>query len=136
MSETTKLLRDFCDWRDRAQGDDCEYINGSGWDDLDRIAERGRAALAALPVHQTGISAAREAFLNMIADAYVWEEQPDGDVNEHGRAIDCTTFKLITGWRQVEELCDALGIERRRTEETLAEAIDRHIQAPPSGAPS
>lgn len=76
------------------------------------------------------ITKAREAFLNMIADAVEWEEQPDGDVDSNGRMMDCTTYKLITGWRQLEELCEALGIERKRMDENLMDAIDRHSLMP------
>lgn len=77
------------------------------------------------------IENAREAFLSMIADAGDdFQEQPDGDVNDAGRMIDCTTYKLITGHRQFEELCEALGIKRARYDEPLMEAIDRLIQVP------
>lgn len=78
----------------------------------------------------TDIEKAREAFLNMLADASVFEEQPDGDMNDAGNMIDCTTYKIITGWRQFEELCEALGIKRQRYDETLMDALGRHIQAP------
>jgi hypothetical protein len=48
------ILREFIAWRDRAQDGDegCNYLNGdgadaaNGWDDIDLIAERGRAVLA------------------------------------------------------------------------------------------
>lgn len=76
---------------------------------------------------------ARDAFLNMLADALEFEEQPDGDVNESGHMIDCTTYKIITGYRQFEELCEALGIKRDRYDEPLINAIDRHILAPVNG---
>jgi hypothetical protein len=50
------ILREFIQWRDRAQDGDegCDYLNGDGadkadgWDDLDLLAERGRAVLAKL----------------------------------------------------------------------------------------
>ncbi len=82
----------------------------------------------------TDLEKAREAFLGMLADAIVWEEQPDGDVSSSGRTIDCTTYNLVTGPRQLEELCEALGIKRARVDEPLMDAIDRHLVAPPVGS--
>ncbi len=80
----------------------------------------------------TEIEKAREAFLSMIADAGDnFQEQPNGDVNDAGRMIDCTTYKLITDRLQFDELCEALGITPNHGE-TLMEAIDRLIQLPAS----
>lgn len=78
----------------------------------------------------TRIESAREAFLSMLADASVFEEQPDADMNDVGKLIDCTTFKLIVGHSQFEGLCDALGIERNRYDEPLIDALTRYIQTP------
>lgn len=76
----------------------------------------------------TDLEKAREAFLNMLADAGEdFQEQPDGDVNSAGRTIDCTTYKIITGYRQFEELCEALGIKRARYDQSLMDAIDAAI---------
>jgi len=70
----------------------------------------------------TDLEKARDAFLNMIADAIEWEEHPDGDVNDAGQMIDCTTYTLRTNPKQLEELVDALGIKRGRTQ-SLMDAI-------------
>lgn len=79
----------------------------------------------------TELETAREAFLNMLADAGDnFQEQPDGDVNDAGRMIDCTTYKIITCHRQFEELCEALGIKRARYDQSLMDAIDEAIATP------
>ena len=76
------------------------------------------------------LETAREAFLSLLADAGDnFQEQPDGDVNEAGRMMDCTTYKIITGHRQFEELCEALGIKRSRYDQSLMDAIDEAIAA-------
>lgn len=81
------------------------------------------------------LEAAREAFLSMLADAGDdFQEQPDGDVNDAGRMMDCTTYKIITGHRQFEELCEALGIKRSRYNQSLMEAIDEAIAVPAAGS--
>lgn len=74
----------------------------------------------------SAIEAAREAFLNLIADAIEWKEEPDGDIDSSGRMINCTTYHLITGYRELDELVEALGIDRRY-DETAYQAIDRAI---------
>jgi len=71
---------------------------------------------------------AREAFLNLIADAVDYEYNPDGDVTDSGYPIDCSTFKIVTRRSQMDELVEALGIPRR-FDEDVADAIDRAIDA-------
>jgi hypothetical protein len=71
------------------------------------------------------IADAREAFLNMLADAFQFEEEPDGD--ETG---DHTRFIIITGWRQLAELAETLGIEGPRYMETWGHALDRALAQP------
>lgn len=78
----------------------------------------------------TDLETARECFLSMLADGE-WEEQPDGDVNDAGRMIDCTTFKFVVGHRQLAEFCEAIGIKVDRFEETVKDALDRAIATPP-----
>lgn len=68
---------------------------------------------------------AREAFLNMLADARDFHDEPDGD--ETG---DHTHFIINTHWRQLSELCMALGIKEPGYMETWADAIDKAIAAP------
>jgi hypothetical protein len=67
--ELAVLLREFCEWRDRAQDedDDCEYLNHDGFDDLDRLAERGRAILSRLPAAATSQSTERDRALEEAA---------------------------------------------------------------------
>jgi hypothetical protein len=84
------------------------------------------AALSPQPATRgVDVEAAREAFLNMIADARDWHDEPDGD--ETG---DHTTFHLITHWSQMADLCIALGIKRPGYMETWADAIDRAVASP------
>jgi hypothetical protein len=47
--ELAELLREFCEWQERGNDDDCEYLNGDGWDDLDRLVVRARAILSRTP---------------------------------------------------------------------------------------
>jgi hypothetical protein len=70
---------------------------------------------------------AREAFLNLLADAVDYHDEPDGD--ETG---DHTRFVIITHWRQMAELAEALGIDGPRYMETWADALDRAIAKPPA----
>lgn len=87
--------------------------------------EMAAASPRALDVEEV----AREAFLNLLADAVTFEEQPDADINDAGRTIDCTTFKIIIRTRQMEEFMDALGIEIKWNETTM-DALTRAIEAP------
>jgi len=81
--------------------------------------------------------AAREAFYNLIADARRWDEQFDGDADDHGRPIVSVYYYLeLDGHSQLEELCDALGVPPGKWEESLKDRIDRAIDesSPPTRA--
>jgi hypothetical protein len=67
---------------------------------------------------------AREAFLNMVADAKKWEFEYDGD--ETG----CwATVTMVSDHGQVQELCDALGMIGPY-DEGLDERIARYVEMP------
>jgi hypothetical protein len=68
---------------------------------------------------------AREAFLNMLADAFDFHDEPDCD--ETG---DHTRFVIVTGWRQLAELAEALGIKGPGYMQTWADALERAIATP------
>jgi len=70
----------------------------------------------------------RNEFLNLLADAHEWVEQPDGDVDSNGRMIDCTTYKLIVSAHSLQNFCEAIGIEQKH-QEGLMDALDRYIGA-------
>jgi hypothetical protein len=70
---------------------------------------------------------ARNCFLDFMADGE-WEEQPDADINESGRQIDCTTHKLIVSEHCLAVLAEALGITAQYNE-TTKQAIERAVQA-------
>lgn len=81
--------------------------------------------------------AAREAFLNMIADAEKWEEDVDGDCGDDGRSVMYINYDLRTGHSQLQELCETIGIEPKRYDQTLFERIDELISEPsPNLTPS
>ncbi len=45
---TGRLLRAFVEWSDRVEKDeDCEYLNGKGWDDFDALISTAMGLLAA-----------------------------------------------------------------------------------------
>lgn len=69
---------------------------------------------------------AREAFLGMIADATVWEEDVDGDID--GVSID---YRIHTPGFSFQQLTEALGIEPKWTE-GLKACIDRLVDEPPA----
>lgn len=77
------------------------------------------------------IAKAREAFLNLIADAKVWEEDVDGDADEYGRLIVYVSYRIETDQMQLEELAEALGITTKWGE-SIKDAIDRAVSAPAS----
>ena len=82
------------------------------------------------------IESAREAFLNMIADADRFDEDVDGDADDYGRPVFTINYHLTVGHHQLQELCDALGIKAKRYDETLKDAIDKAISEPFPTPPS
>lgn len=67
---------------------------------------------------------AREAFLNLLADAWNFDEEPDGDeTGDHTRII------VNAKWRQWDELADALGIPARRYDESTFQRLERAVGA-------
>lgn len=80
------------------------------------------ALLADLPQGESqALYDARESFLNLIADGSI-KEEPDGD--ETG---DHTQYIIQTHWRQLGELCDALGLPSPRYAETVGGMLDRAL---------
>ena len=64
----------------------------------------------------------RETFLNMIADADKFEEEYDGDMGGGN-----TTYHTSLGGRQLEELCETIGI-KTNWGESIGDAINRFIE--------
>ena len=64
----------------------------------------------------------REAFLNLIADAREFREEYDGD----GEGGD-HSYHTILGERQLQELCELIGISNR-FDETIGGAVERLIE--------
>ncbi len=83
--------------------------------------------------HTNGEVEAREAFLNLIADAIKWEENPDGDADDNGRPIDCTTYSLEVSRSSLQDFCADVGI-RPKWSESLKDCIDRLACEPPEEA--
>lgn len=74
---------------------------------------------------------AREAFLNVIADATRFENEIDADADDDGRAVVTSEFHLTTGEQQLRELWTALGFSVR-FDESLDDAITREVETPPA----
>lgn len=81
------------------------------------------AARSALLEPMDRLASAREAFLDMIADAVTWGRDEDADCDE-GQWRDLTTFKLVTKRTQLEEFASLLGI-KRAFGECVFDAINR-----------
>jgi len=73
------------------------------------------------------LSDAREAFLNMVADAKKWEFETDGEYDDDGRPHCWCTVTMASGHSQVQELCDALGMTGPY-DEALEDRIARYIE--------
>lgn len=69
---------------------------------------------------------AREALLNMIADAKRWEADYDGDADEYGRLVTTLDYHLTTSHHQLKELVEAVGI-KVAYDETPGDALDRAL---------
>ncbi len=118
----------------RAQNPHEPFIDGNAiWDEGFCAAWSG--VRAALSPRVDAVDNARDAFLNMIADATRWDEDVDGDRDDDGRPIMTIDYHLTIGHSQLQELCDALGIKAKGYDETLKEAIDAAISAPPTPEP-
>lgn len=75
------------------------------------------------------LDAARDAFLNMVADAKQWEFETDGDADDEGRMYSWTTVTMVSDQSQVRELCDALGMTGPY-DELIEDRIQRYVDAP------
>ena len=82
-------------------------------------ALRSTAPEADLRAENEALDSAREAFLNMLADARDFYWEPDGD--ETG---DHTTAVIVTHWRQFSELAEALGIKAPGYMQSWEDTID------------
>ena len=87
---------------------------------------RPPGARDAKPTGLDFLDAAREAFLDLIAHAISFEEDPDGDM-VGGRLVNLTTYKFIVSHQSLHELCDALGIAIGYNE-SAGQAITRYIE--------
>ncbi len=78
----------------------------------------------------TPIEKAREAFLNMIADAESWECDVDGDIDNNGRTVCYVTYSLVSSHHAMEEFLESIGIEPKR-DESFFDAVNRMADEPP-----
>jgi hypothetical protein len=65
---------------------------------------------------------AREALFNFIADAKRWEEDVDGDLDEHGRELVTITYRGSFSHSSLDDLIAAFGITRG-FDETAGDAL-------------
>lgn len=101
------------------------YLQGK----LDRghaLSLQDHAPKESAPTPADLLAAAREAFLDLRADAQRWDEDVDGDTDSNGRTVVYVNYHATFGNRQLEDLCEALGI-RVPFGETAGDAIDRVI---------
>jgi len=75
---------------------------------------------------QPNLEDAREAFLNMLADAAEFREEPDYCTDSG----DCTRYIINSGVWNFAELCRALGLKDPGCMETWKDVIDRAIAEP------
>lgn len=78
----------------------------------------------------TDIEKARDAFLNMIADADVWECDVDGDVDSNGRPLYSITYQLTSSHHGMEEFLETIGVTPNYME-TFFDAVNRLTEEPP-----
>ena len=69
---------------------------------------------------------AREAFLNMVADAKKWEFETDGEYDDDGRPHCWCTVTMVSDHGQLTELCDALGMVGPY-DESIEDRIARYV---------
>lgn len=92
--------------------------NHDAWEAFDRMVSALSAPVAAAPV---GVNA-REAFLDLMADAVEWHAKADGEGTYH---------TIVTQDHQLRTLAKSVGIETRYQEMT-EDAIARAIYAGPA----
>ena len=97
-------------------------------DDTVEAADTIASLQAKIERLEAGSDEAREAFLDMIADARDYRVEPDGD--ETG---DHTHFIVISHWQQFSRLAEAAGIKPPGYMQTWADAIDAALQASNGG---
>lgn len=106
--------------------DDPRHTNGSRLSPRDIMDEHFQRC------RDEAIWGAREAFLNMLADAKRFEEDVDGD-EVNGATVVYVTYHLSTDESQFRELVEALGI-RIGWHETTMDAVTRELEtSPPQG---
>lgn len=97
-----------------------------------KVIETVTAALVAKAAPEgPTLEGAREAFLNLIADAERFDEDVDGDTDGEGGMIVTVQYHLTTQHMQLDELFDALGF-KKRAGETSYMALLRELEAPPA----
>jgi len=74
--------------------------------------------------------AAREAFLNMIADSHQWEIEYDADTNSNGMQVDCSSYSIDGPIENLRDICEAFGI-RQKYEQSLDDAILEAVEKEP-----
>jgi hypothetical protein len=72
---------------------------------------------------------AREAFLDLVADAKRWDFEPDADVNDAGHWIDCSTVTLAVGLSSLSDFLNTIGIKYDESQETAYDSINRVIKS-------
>ena len=80
----------------------------------------------------TEIGAARDAFLELIANAYEFTEDVDGEYDHDGRARGWVTYSMRFSAGPLEDLIEALGI-KRAIDQTPMIAIYAAIDADTDG---
>lgn len=79
--------------------------------------------------HDEGVALARDAFLNMIADARRFEEDVDGD-EVNGRTVITCDYHFTVEESSLAELAEALGIRRGiMSMESIGDVILREVNA-------
>lgn len=88
--------------------------------------------LEPVPTAADLIHKAREAVLNLRADATRWEEDVDGDIGLNGRTIMTVRYHATFDHDLLADLCEAVGI-RVPFGETAGDVIDEIIANESSG---
>lgn len=148
------ILKDLVEWFDKVEdeADDVAYLNGDsdkypgdGWADIDRIAERARAVLAALPAqsvpddlphHGALLKKINEAAHTGGTDAYLREllHSAHRAIRKSftpAQAVDGWQDMPQEGWEELDNAADWLGdaldcIGTEKTDHDLAQIIVEH----------